>query len=101
MRKSTPQCWLLSISRNGVAHPLAKVPRLEPITGSGLNPTLEPWDRVQIYGDLIAWTVIGESTDVNVYNWKTGEEVWQDGFYVRRKFIPAVGVYAICSCLAG
>lgn len=81
IHKRMAQCWLLSISQNGVAHPLARAPRFEPV--AELNPSIDVWDRVQICGDLIAWSIIGESTDLTVYNWKTGREIWQDGYYVR------------------
>ena len=64
----------------GEAHPLASQPVLGAIE---LNPALDAEDRVQIVGDLIVWTIIGESTDVSVYNWKTGLQVWQDGYWVR------------------
>ncbi|OSD04818.1 hypothetical protein PYCCODRAFT_73997 [Trametes coccinea BRFM310] len=72
-----PQMYFLSISQGGAFHPLAAQPVFEDREELGI--TVEPEERIEICGDLVAWTVRCDVFSATVLNWKTGAVVWSDG----------------------
>lgn len=72
-----PMIFVLSLSENGAPHPLAQHPRLH--GGCSLDTvTQDLLEEIAIVGDLIEWTIFGANTSMHVYNWKTGNIIWED-----------------------
>ncbi|KAI0358061.1 hypothetical protein OH77DRAFT_1587810 [Trametes cingulata] len=96
-----PQMFILSLSQGGAFHPLAAQPHIQGQTELGIS--LDPTERVEIYGDLVAWTIATDSTDVTVLNWKTGHIVWATGewhddnpfFYMRCHILDSTHVLVV------
>ncbi|PIL33883.1 hypothetical protein GSI_03589 [Ganoderma sinense ZZ0214-1] len=64
---------------HSLEHPNASRTRISSSIGTDDWPRLRSWDRVQVLGDLIAWSVPsdGRMCEVKVVNWKTGVTVWE------------------------
>ncbi|KAI0642428.1 hypothetical protein C8Q79DRAFT_1003284 [Trametes meyenii] len=69
-----PQMLILSISQDGAFHPLASQPHYE--GDQELSVNIDPEERIEICGDLVAWTIATDSTEIVVLNWKTGATIW-------------------------
>ncbi|KAI0676029.1 hypothetical protein C8Q78DRAFT_1066613 [Trametes maxima] len=87
-----PQMYMLSISQDGAFHPLASHPHYEGDQELSIN--IDPQECLEICGDLIAWTIATDSTEIVVLNWKTGATIWTSGewhedpkFYMRCYFL--------------
>ena len=59
---SAALCYVLSLSQLGAPHPAARMPVLDP--GIDIGPYANVADVLQISGDLLAWTVFGEATEL-------------------------------------
>ena len=70
---SAALCYVLSLSQLGAPHPAARMPVLDP--GIDIGPYANVADVLQISGDLLAWTVFGEATELVLWNWKMGKRV--------------------------
>ncbi|KAI0369177.1 hypothetical protein BV20DRAFT_1122293 [Pilatotrama ljubarskyi] len=96
-----PHLFFLSISQNGAFHPLAAQPHIQAQAELGIS--IDPEERIEICGDLVAWTIATDSTDVTVYNWKTGDIVWATGewhddnpfFYMRCHILDSTHVLVV------
>ena len=73
--------YFLSISQEGALHPLAAHPHVEGLVELGVS--MDPEESLEIKGDLVAWSITTEVFQIFVYNWKTGESVWESGDFVR------------------
>ncbi|KAI8985588.1 hypothetical protein BD414DRAFT_522797 [Trametes punicea] len=74
----TPQMFFLSISQKGAFHPLAARSKFEGEAELGLS--IEPAEKLDICGDLVAWTLRQtDNTETTVLNWKTGHVIWASG----------------------
>ncbi|KAI9062474.1 hypothetical protein FKP32DRAFT_1677019 [Trametes sanguinea] len=98
-----PQMYFLSISQKGAFHPLAERPQYEDLAELGI--TVDPKERIEICGDLVAWTVQCDATSVTIINWKTGAVVFSDGewpcddphFYMSCHFLDATDIALVQS----
>lgn len=73
-----PELYILS--QGGTFHPLAAQPHIE--GDEELSECIDPEEKLEICGDLIAWSVATDSTNITVINWKTGRTVWSSGEWV-------------------
>ncbi|KAH9903395.1 hypothetical protein C8Q73DRAFT_674536 [Cubamyces lactineus] len=96
-----PHMYFLSISEKGALHPLAARPHVEGLVELGIS--VDPEESLEIKGDLVAWSITTEIFQVFVYNWKTGQIVWEcgdwndDGDYihVRCYFLDATHIIVV------
>ncbi|KAI0630572.1 hypothetical protein C8Q77DRAFT_1134045 [Trametes polyzona] len=96
-----PEMYILSLSQGGKPHPLAAQPEIAGDEPLGIS--LDPNERLEISGDLVAWTLSTDATDIQVLNWKTGKGVWRTGrwhennpyFYMRCHFLDPTHVVVV------
>ncbi|KAI0742472.1 hypothetical protein C8Q80DRAFT_909252 [Daedaleopsis nitida] len=74
---NVPKCYLLSLTRGG-PHTLAAETQLRGryILQPG-QPTEILASEFAVVGDMLEWTIFGLETEMNVFDWKTGELMWQ------------------------